>query len=165
MSVWPRLESQLQSNGVRETQMVATENATRILISFGEPDCRHKKEHCTHARLSPPRGISTPGRVRHQCCALPVQMARSPPARSESRAQADASPAATPRINTHARQPVDLRHQVVAKSTASRPDAASHCTGQSAAYILAGGTVHEVNWYKQSGSWFAGNSVIEGVPR
>ncbi len=29
-------------------------------------------------------------------------------------------------------------------------------------YLLAHGAVQEVNWYKQLGSWFAGDSVIEG---
>ena len=46
---------------------------------------------------------------------------------------------------------------IMAEETATRH------AGQPAAYILAYGTVQEVNWYKHSGSWFAGDSVIEGV--
>ena len=37
--------------------------------------------------------------------------------------------------------------------------------GQPAVYLLARGAVQEVNWYKQLGSWFAGDSVIEGDAR
>jgi hypothetical protein len=43
-----------------------------------------------------------------------------------------------------------------------------HClcvcrAGQPASYLLAGGSLQELNWFKQQySSWFVGNSVVQG---
>ena len=73
------------------------------------------------------------------------------------------SPSPTPWASAYATQTMKASPPRIVTLLGASPRHSSKRAGQPAAYILAGSTVQELNWYKQSGSWFAGDSVVEGM--
>ena len=153
---------------------MACEHASRVLVSYGENDrfSTQAGKRCRSVQCSiRPSGLGAFIRLMPRpcrwCAAVRPRRGWQHGPVHPAEAPKDRCPAA----GMGAQHQWRCRPQRCIMSAVNDVCCETGCTktvsalgraGQPAVYLLAQGAMQEVNWYKQQGSWFAGDSVIEG---